>query len=86
MLPGTFAECYNSKRDVHEHARHKGRAFGIGTGEKAAPPKFKATRVGTLDMVMEIEPLEDAVGYNVIWGTSAEMLYPSYLVFGGKQK
>lgn len=60
MLPGTFAECYNSKRDVHEHARHKGRAFGIGTGEKAAPPKFKATRVGTLDMVMEIEPLEDA--------------------------
>ena len=60
MLPGTFAECSNSKRDVHEHARHKGRAFGIGTGEKAAPPKFKATRVGTLDMVMEIEPLEDA--------------------------
>lgn len=60
MLPGTFAECCNSKRDVHEHARHKGRAFGIGTGEKAAPPKFKATRVGTLDMMMEIEPLEDA--------------------------
>lgn len=62
------------------------RVFGIGTGEKAAPPKFKATRVGDLDMVVEIEPQKDAVGYNVLWGSSAGKLYHSYLIFGEKQK
>ena len=57
------------------------RVFGLGDGEKPAEPVFTATRMGDLDMIVQIAEQPDAVGYNILFGASKEKLYHSYMVF-----
>lgn len=60
------------------------RVFGVGDGEKPKKPEFEAIRENDLDMIVKIGDC-DAVGYNILWGTSPEKLYHSYMIFGRKQ-
>ena len=57
------------------------RAFGLGDGQKPAAARFDAKRSGDLDMLVEIAPQADALGYNILFGASPEKLYHSYMVF-----
>lgn len=57
------------------------RVFGLSDGEKPAEPVFTAARMGDLDMVVQIKEQTDALGYNILFGSSPEKLYHSYLVF-----
>ena len=63
------------------------RVFGLGDGEKPAEPVFSAARMGDLDMVVQIREQADALGYNILFGSSPEKLYHSDLVFkAGSQR
>jgi len=62
------------------------RVFGLGEGEKPAVPVFDAVRTGDLDMNVTIEPQENTVGFNILFGSSPEKLYHSYMVFGAQTK
>lgn len=58
------------------------RVFGIG--ENAAPeaPKYSMKRSEDgLDLLVEIDSKEDALGYNILWGHQADKLYHSYQIF-----
>ena len=57
------------------------RVFGLQEGEAPAVPSFTAVRTNDLDMVVDIAPQEDALGYNILFGKSADKLYHSYMVF-----
>jgi hypothetical protein len=57
------------------------RVFGLGDGEKPEAPSFTARRQGDLDMLVDIAPQKDALGYNILFGSSPEKLYHSYMVF-----
>ena len=57
------------------------RVFGLGNGEKPDAPVFTATRMGDLDMVVQIKEQPDALGYNILFGSSSEKLYHSSMVF-----
>ena len=57
------------------------RVFGLGDGETPAEPVFTATRMGDLDMIVQIREQTDALGYNILFGSSPEKLYHSYMVF-----
>ena len=57
------------------------RVFGLGDGEKPAAAQFAAKRSGDLDMLVEIRPQADALGYNILFGSGPEKLYHSYMVF-----
>ena len=57
------------------------RVFGLGHGEKPGKPRFTAERTGDLDMEVCIEPQENTVGYNIVFGASPEKLYHSYMLF-----
>ncbi len=61
------------------------RVFGIGTGERPVAANYKITRVGDLDMDVEI--LEETgksrpLGYEILWGHDPEKLYHSRTLFG----
>jgi hypothetical protein len=58
------------------------RVFGLSDGEKSAVPTFTAERVSGLDMLVSIAPQENTLGYNILFGSSPEKLYHSYMVFG----
>lgn len=60
------------------------RVFGTGNGEKPAVPEFLAERISDMDMKVAIQG-ENAVGYNILWGSSPEKLYHSFMVFGTEQ-
>lgn len=62
------------------------RVFGIGSGDKPAKPDFTAIRTGELDMEVKIMPQSDAVGYNILFGSSPDKLYHSYMVFTSGKK
>ena len=63
------------------------RVFGLGDGEKPAEPVFTAARMGDLDMIVQITEQPDALGYNILFGSSPEKLYHSYMVFkAGSQR
>ena len=63
------------------------RVFGLGDGEKPAEPVFSAARMGDLDMVVQLKEQADALGYNILFGSSPEKLYHSDLVFkAGSQR
>lgn len=63
------------------------RVFGLGDGEKPAEPIFSAARTGDLDMTIQIREQKDALGYNILFGSSPEKLYHSYLIFkAGSQR
>ena len=57
------------------------RVFGLGNGEKPAVPGYTAVRQGDLDMVVTIAQQRDTLGYNILFGSSPEKLYHSYMVF-----
>ena len=58
------------------------RVFGIGDGEKPDKPCFKAKRISPRNMEIEIEPVNGADGYNILWGSSPEKLYHSWMLMG----
>ena len=57
------------------------RVFGLGDGEKPAEPVFTAARMGDLDMIVQIAEQSDALGYNILFGSSPDKLYHNYMVF-----
>ena len=57
------------------------RVFGLGDGEKPAEPVFTAARMGDLDMIVQIAEQSGALGYNILFGSSPDKLYHSYMVF-----
>lgn len=56
------------------------RVFGIGEDAKPAVPEYTAERTGDLDMMVKIKG-QQALGYNILWGSRPEKLYHSYMVF-----
>ena len=62
------------------------RVFGLGDGEKPERPRFTAKRSGDLDMLVDILPQADALGYNILFGSSPEKLYHSDMVFAAGEK
>ena len=61
------------------------RVFGIGGGQAPEMPEFTAVRTEEREMQVEIKG-ENAVGYNILWGSSPEKLYHSWMTFGNSQK
>ena len=57
------------------------RVFGVELGRKCAQADFSANRQSGIDLEVKIEPVEDAVGYNVLWGHSRDKLYHSFLTY-----
>ena len=57
------------------------RVFGLGGGTAPLQPRFSAVRSSDLDMTVEIEPQQDALGWNVLFGSAPEKLYHSDMVF-----
>ncbi|MBQ3480732.1 MAG: family 43 glycosylhydrolase [Oscillospiraceae bacterium] len=57
------------------------RVFGRGDGEKPDAPVFTATRMGDLDMIVQIKELSNTLGYNILFGANPEKLYHSSMVF-----
>lgn len=57
------------------------RVFGLGQGEKPAAPVFTVRRDNNLDMTVSIQPQENTLGYNILFGSSPEKLYHSYMTF-----
>ena len=57
------------------------RVFGLGSSERAAASVFTATRMGDLDMVVQIKEQGNTLGYNILFGASKEKLYHSSMVF-----
>ena len=57
------------------------RVFGLGEGDKPAQPRFYAERIEDLDMLVSVADQEDALGWNILFGSSPEKLYHSYMVF-----
>ena len=53
----------------------------VGGGEKPETPVFIATRLGDLDMIVQIKEQENTLGYNILFGLSPEKLYHSSMVF-----
>lgn len=57
------------------------RVFGLGQGEKPAAPVFTVRRENDLDMTVSVQSQENTLGYNILFGSSPEKLYHSYMVF-----
>ena len=57
------------------------RVFGLGRGEKPAVPVFAVRRDSGLDMTVSVEAQENTVGFNILFGSSPDKLYHSYMVF-----
>ena len=62
------------------------RVFGLGDGAAPAVPAFTATRDSGIDMTVGIEEQADTVGFNILFGSSPEKLYHSYMVFEAGKK
>ncbi len=61
------------------------RVFGNGCGEKPAPAKASARRLGDLDGQVEWDPIPGAQGCNVRYGIAPDKLYQSWLVYGANE-
>ena len=57
------------------------RVFGLGKGEKPAVPVFTVRQDNDLDMTVSIEVQENTLGYSILFGSSPEKLYHSYMTF-----
>ena len=62
------------------------RIFGFGDGEAPAVPQFTAERISGIDMNVSIVPQDDTLGYNILFGSSPDKLYHSYMVFSADEK
>ncbi|WP_026671056.1 family 43 glycosylhydrolase [Butyrivibrio sp. AE3006] len=58
------------------------RVFGKGEGELPKAPVFSAKRDSGIDMSVKIEAGDNAVGHVILWGSSPEKLYHSWMVLG----
>ena len=57
------------------------RVFGLGQGEKPAAPVFTVRRENDLDMTVSVQSQENTLGYNILFGSSPDKLYHSYMTF-----
>ena len=57
------------------------RVFGRRDGEKPPRPAFTATRQGELDMLADIRPQPDTLGFNILFGSAPDKLYHSCMTF-----
>ena len=57
------------------------RIFGLESDKKPAPPQFHAVREGDLDLEVTIHGQHDALGWNILFGSSPEKLYHSFMTF-----
>ena len=57
------------------------RVFGLGQGEKPAAPVFTIRRENDLDMTVSVQSQENTLGYNILFGSSPDKLYHSYMTF-----
>jgi len=57
------------------------RVFGKRQGDCPAAPSYMVARTGELDMDVTIRPQEDATGWLILWGSSADKLYHSRIVY-----
>ena len=57
------------------------RVFGLGQGEKPAAPVFTVRRENDLDMTVSVQSQENTLGYNILFGSSLDKLYHSYMNF-----
>lgn len=62
------------------------RVFGKGDGEMPSSPNVRAERLGDLDFTVSVEPSNDVLGYNILWGYSPDKLYHCYMVMGNDVK
>ena len=62
------------------------RVFGHGEGFAPKAPEFTAKRNGDLDMLVDVKEQPDTTGYNILFGSSPEKLYHSYMVFAPGEK
>ncbi|MBF1006886.1 MAG: family 43 glycosylhydrolase [Lachnospiraceae bacterium] len=62
------------------------RVFGIGKGKKPIIPQFTAIRDNELDMTVEISEPDTVTGYNILWGTTPDKLYHSFMTFENTQR
>lgn len=64
------------------------RVFGIELGRKCKQPDYSVSRVSALDMEITIdtEETDDAVGYNIVWGHAKDKLYHSWLTYDKSQR
>ena len=58
------------------------RIFGLGEGEAPKAPVFEAVRTTDLDMDVTVHAQEDALGYNILFGSAEDKLYHSWMIFG----
>ena len=61
------------------------RVFGVDDGETPGEAEFSVERTTDLDFEIEMSA-EGATGYNILWGSSPEKLYHSYMTFANKQR
>ncbi|MDL2302534.1 family 43 glycosylhydrolase [Lachnospiraceae bacterium OttesenSCG-928-D06] len=58
------------------------RIFGIGIGKLPSTAVFTVSRSDDeLDLLVSINGMADAVGYNILWGHEKEKLYHSYQIY-----
>ena len=57
------------------------RVFGLGQGEKPAAPVFTVRRENDLDMTVSVQSQENTLGYNILFGSSPDKMYHSYMTF-----
>lgn len=58
------------------------RIFGIGIGKSPSTAVFTVSRSDDeLDLLVSINGMADAVGYNILWGHEQEKLYHSYQIY-----
>lgn len=57
------------------------RVFGLGQGEKPAAPVFTVRRENDLDMTVSVQSQENTLGYSILFGSSPDKLYHSYMTF-----
>ena len=62
------------------------RIFGIGNGKKTDAARFTISRNNEIDMQVEIDGVDNALGYNIIWGHTPDKLYHSLMTFTNSQR
>ncbi|MGN0998462.1 MAG: family 43 glycosylhydrolase [Faecousia sp.] len=61
------------------------RIFGNGSGGKCAPTQAKAERINDLEAVISWQPIDNAQGCNIRYGTAPDKLYMSWMVYSADE-
>lgn len=61
------------------------RVFGQGDDKKPETADYEICRENDLDMLVKIKP-DNAVGHNILWGSSPDKLYHSFMTFKDEQR